>query len=130
MRITLTVQIGSAHLPLDKISEIVGYPGRLVPKGADRIPVNTIPKSNTWNGDLTVSDSVDINTALEKCFKQYPEIVARVRELKKISPDIETAVYICLCPFQQDFVLLMQQDIVKILGDLECKLSIEYFDDA
>lgn len=129
MRINIGFQIGSESLSLEKLSELIEYSGQLVRKGPDRIIPSAVPASNTWNGGIQVTDSIDINMAVKACFDQYPEIMNRIRALRLSAPDIECTLYINLRPFTKEYVLLFDRDIVQKLSDLQCKLSIEYFDD-
>ncbi len=72
---------------------------------------------------------VHIDKATKLCLDQYPQIADRVRALRKLSTDIECRLYLSLRPFSRDFVLVLETETIRRLGELECKISIEYFDD-
>jgi hypothetical protein len=130
MRITVTLQIASANLSLDKLEEVVSYTAdNLVSKGQDRVPPRPVPKANGWNGGLVLTDVRDTDEATRACLDRYPQIAERVRALRQISSDIECRLYLGLRPFCNDFVLLFEGETIRRLGELECQLSIEYFDD-
>lgn len=129
MTLTITVGLGvrSPSLETSKLAEAIGYPGHLVTKGSERIPSTSLPKTHGWNGGLVLKGEQDTGEAVRQCLAQYPNIVERVQTLKKICPDVECTLHISLRPFSQDFILFLEKDSIEILGQLECQVSIEYF---
>jgi hypothetical protein len=129
MRMTLTIQVASASLSAKEIAEVIGYPGNLVVKGYHRIPPRNLPKFNMWNGGLVLRDVQDTDKAARACLDQYPDLAERVRILKGLSPDIECTLYFGLRPFSPDFILFFERETLRRLAEIECELSIEYFDE-
>lgn len=129
MRITVGLQIRSEKLSADTLASVVGYDGRLVVKGLERVPSRSTPRANAWTGDVIVFDEADSDLAVKRCLAQFPSIEERINILRTMSTDIECTLYVGLRPFSQEFALFFEKDTIEHLANMACEMSIEYFDE-